>query len=57
MSRKKSKEQRKKKLQAQGLDGDNSKYARKVKSGRQMYGDGKRGCGHRFKPNHQRGAS
>lgn len=42
------KTKRQRKLQKMGHGKGSSRYAQKVKAGNQMYGDGKRCCGHRF---------
>jgi len=55
-SRTTRKAKKQKKLQQMGAGKGNSKYAQKVKSGNQMYGDGKRCCGHRYSKQISQGA-
>lgn len=44
----KAKNSRRNRLQAMGVGKGNSRYAQKVASGKQLYGDGHRCCAHRL---------
>lgn len=46
--KRKGRKERQNRLEKYGIGSGNSRYRQKVDSGKQMYGDGKRCCGHRF---------